>query len=528
MNESTRQTRNGPPAGEASGARPARVAGVGRAWLWALAPAAGFVAAGLWALRLGFRAVSDDDYARVLLAQRFAGAPRLDPTGSSWLPFPFWVMGGLMRALGPTLEVARGVAFGWAAASGVLLWAAGRVAGLSPAAAALGALLPLSSPALAPLAAATVPELPTAALATYGVAAACFGGSPAVVVAGGASLLAACLSRYEAWPLALYAAAVLAVREALRRVDGVAASTTRARARWGGARSAGVAALLALAGPIAWLVWNHLAHGDALSFARRVAAYHASVARPPLTLLEVLGGYPLAVVREVPGLLAAAALALACVRGARRRWAAALGAGAWQLVALSAAEVRGGAPTHHPERALVAIGCLLGLVVAGEGERAWRSRVGRPAGGRKARGGAWVAAGLALLTAAGAAWRARAGAADGGPSREEELALGRALGARVAPGERVLVAPSSYGYLAALVAFGRADDVTALVPKAVDPRSKADDPFESAASLARAAEQAKARWVLAAGGQRLVAEAAGLRGDPLSGPWWLYDAGRGL
>ena len=38
----------------------------------------------------GFRAVSDDDFARVVLAQQWAAHPTLDPTGTSWLPVPFW------------------------------------------------------------------------------------------------------------------------------------------------------------------------------------------------------------------------------------------------------------------------------------------------------------------------------------------------------------------------------------------------------------------------------------------------------
>jgi hypothetical protein len=33
--------------------------------------------------------VSDDDYARVVIAQRLSLA--LDPSGTSWLPFPFWL-----------------------------------------------------------------------------------------------------------------------------------------------------------------------------------------------------------------------------------------------------------------------------------------------------------------------------------------------------------------------------------------------------------------------------------------------------
>jgi hypothetical protein len=64
-----------------------------------------------WAVaEAGLRALSDDDYARVAIAQRFAGAARLDPSGTSWLPFPFWVMGTAMKLLDPSLDVARALA----------------------------------------------------------------------------------------------------------------------------------------------------------------------------------------------------------------------------------------------------------------------------------------------------------------------------------------------------------------------------------------------------------------------------------
>ena len=56
----------------------------------------------------GFDHVSDDDFARVTIAQAFAASPKLDPSGTSWLPFPFWLLGGALRLLGRSLEVARG------------------------------------------------------------------------------------------------------------------------------------------------------------------------------------------------------------------------------------------------------------------------------------------------------------------------------------------------------------------------------------------------------------------------------------
>ena len=69
-------------------------------------------AIGAYVLRAGFSHVSDDDYARVVIAQSFAHAPSLDPSGTSWLPFPFWLNGVAMMLLGRSLDTARAIAFG--------------------------------------------------------------------------------------------------------------------------------------------------------------------------------------------------------------------------------------------------------------------------------------------------------------------------------------------------------------------------------------------------------------------------------
>ena len=51
-------------------------------------------------LRDGFPiAVSDDDYARVVIAEQWAHAPKLDPSGTSWLPLPLWLNGSAMLGL---------------------------------------------------------------------------------------------------------------------------------------------------------------------------------------------------------------------------------------------------------------------------------------------------------------------------------------------------------------------------------------------------------------------------------------------
>src|SRR3954469_25143132 len=78
----------------------------------------------------GFRAISDDDYSRVVIAARFAHQPSLDPSGTSWLTLPFWLYGVPMAVFDDSLGTARVVAVLLGAASAVLVWASARVLGL--------------------------------------------------------------------------------------------------------------------------------------------------------------------------------------------------------------------------------------------------------------------------------------------------------------------------------------------------------------------------------------------------------------
>ena len=145
----------GREAGRANGARSARDLAV-----VVLAK----VAVSALVLAAGFRAVSDDDFSRVVLAQAWAHAPRLDPTGSSWLPVPFWLNGALFRVFGPTLDVARAIAFVLGAVSAALVYVAALWITGDRRAAVPGALLAAVFPWSACLGVATVPELPAAAL----------------------------------------------------------------------------------------------------------------------------------------------------------------------------------------------------------------------------------------------------------------------------------------------------------------------------------------------------------------------------
>jgi hypothetical protein len=218
----------------------------------------------------GFRALSDDDYARVTIAQRFAEHPKLDPSGTSWLPFPSWVMGAVMKLLDPSLDVVRAMSSALAIGATWLLFAAGRVWGFTERQAFAAALVATVLPVVTVLGSATVPELPTAALSAFALVAVTAPSdrarrsiwSPPLLA--GVAMVAATLSRYEAWPVAI----VVSVFAVLRREDDAAKSPEGDNApgetvKWRRA----AASALPLLGPAGWIVHNRFAHGDGLGLA---------------------------------------------------------------------------------------------------------------------------------------------------------------------------------------------------------------------------------------------------------------------
>jgi hypothetical protein len=325
--------------------------------LWADAAAVALLKAAVTALVLwsGFRAVSDDDYARVVIAQRFAEAPVLDPTGTSWLPLPFYVYGGVMRVLGSSLDVARGVAVALGIVSALLVFAAARWLGLGRWATLLGSALAAAFPYSAYLGAATVPEAPVAALTL--LAAATLGRGSSARLLGAAALFAATGARYEPWALAPLFAGFCLV-DARRQGDGRYL----------------LAAGLALAFPISWLLHGVFVHGDATFFVSRVAAYRAALGADVGGAFERWWRTPRAFVTGEPELaLLLFGVALPVLLRSRPtlsspwlRFCLALSA----VVALSmAADVRGTAPTHHGERALLTPWLGICLLLAAAVER---------------------------------------------------------------------------------------------------------------------------------------------------------------
>ena len=401
----------------------------------------------LLALHAGFRQISDDDYARTVIAQAFAHAPRLDPSGTSWLPLPFWLYGGAMMVFGHSLATARALAFVLGVASAAVPYLGLRSMRSPRWVAVLGAALVSLTPWSVWLGLAPVPEGWAGMLvggAFFFLAARTGRGA----LAAGGLVLVASLSRYEAWPAAAFVAVVAAlrVREAVGRV-----------------RLETLAAVgLAVLGPLAWLANNAHAHGDALHFFARVANFRrASTGDVPLEarLLE----YPLALWTDAPeivlvGLVGVLAFATKAGReaGFRSTWALPLAGAASVMAVLVYGDVRDGAPTHHPARALMPVLCVL----AGFGAAGLRA-VGRTVQGRVAHEAALVAASVFFLVFATGSAVARASSAIPGSGdaerRDAQISRGRDLAAEGA--RRLVVTPCAYEHFALIAAYGAPERV---------------------------------------------------------------------
>ncbi|MEO9234163.1 MAG: hypothetical protein ABI421_12575 [Polyangiaceae bacterium] len=295
----------------------------------------------LAALHFGFSHVSDDDYARTVISERFAIAPSFDPSGTSWLPFPFWITGSSMMAFGRSLETARNVAILMSALSCGAVYLALRAAQVARAPAIAGTVIAMSLPWSAWLGATNVPEGFTPQLMVIGMVTA---NAPTLRARslGGLALLAASLSRYEAWPIC-----------ALFFLSGL--STPIASKRF-------AAHAMPILGPLAWMTWNLHTHGSATHFLTRVAAYRDAIGASEKDFWGALLIYPRALlaIGMEPIFLGSFGLVVVCMRrDLRQRWAPPLFACMTLFAFLIYGESRGGAPTHHPERAVLAAAWVL-------------------------------------------------------------------------------------------------------------------------------------------------------------------------
>ena len=393
------------------------------------------LAIGALVLRAGFTHVSDDDYARTVIAEQFAHAPRLDPSATSWLPFPFWVEGAVMSAAGRSLDVARAVALGMGAICAAAPYLAMNAVGVPRAAALVSSGVALALPWNAWLGVATVPEGWAGALVAASVIAApCAAAGPWV----GAALLAASLSRYEAWPAC---AVVFAVA--------VARATRPSR------RSRDVAtAILAAAGPLAWMLWNRHTHGSALHFLARVSAFRHAIGAADVPVADKILGYPRDLARETPEVLGACLMGIAGAwvsRPLRARWRIPVAAALAIFAFLIVGDLRDGAPTHHPARALVALWWVsLGAGVDGA------FAVGAMACARR-RWPRWVL-GAAVSVGAVAAcsflparWSNAPGRAEG---EQRDTQITRGLDLRARKVAEASIAPCAFEHFALLAAWG--------------------------------------------------------------------------
>jgi hypothetical protein len=326
----------------------------------------------------GFDHVSDDDFARVTIAQTFAHAPKLDPSGTSWLPFPFWALGSAMMLAGRSLEVAHAFSIAIASAAAVLPYLALRRAGAGRPHALAAVGFALASPWSLWLGAATVPESMTAsAVAACAIALSARGagehrahrrtpseasapgvssrgsrgaepperdGSTSEASASGVSsrwsreaeppardggmsvpphrrshaeIVASSARRETAAVIAwslALACACLSRYEAWPAAAVIAIAA--AHRAYGESRRApwAIAAVVCVAGPIAWMWWNAHAHDGPLHFFRRVSTFKQSIGAGSTSTLEAILFFPRLLATTRPDVVFATAFALPFLR----------------------------------------------------------------------------------------------------------------------------------------------------------------------------------------------------------------------
>ncbi len=419
----------------------------------------------------GFVAISDDDFARVVIAQEFAHSPSLDPSGTSWLPIPFWIQGLPMLLFGRSFEVARVVAI----ASGIVavwwVYAAARLLGCSRAAAFAGGGLAAAFPYSAWLGVATVPELLTASAVVLGVATLVPRqdaiDSVTLRIVGAGLLTLAAGSRYEAWPVAL-GFAFLSAWDARR---------LKRRGLW-------VAAGMAASFPVAWLLHGLVRHDDLFFFVHRVADYKAALGGAAADWTSV-ADYPLAVLRHEPELVGATVLGLLLLRPSLP-WRRPVLLIALQIAFLIVGELRGGAPTHHSERAVLSVWLLSSIALGHLALVAWRER-------RLVLFGAWALI-VVVSVSCLRPWYARR---DGFADRSAELSLGRDARSRSRSNHGLVVATPDFGYFAVIAGFG-APELCRVLEKH-DPRQPETRPLSPETVLEAAREVDATQAVLSTG-----------------------------
>jgi hypothetical protein len=406
------------------------------------------LAVGGWVLWRGFTHVSDDDYARTVIAEQFAHAWRLDPSGTSWLPLPFWLEGAAMAIAGRSLGVARAVAMVLGAASVAAPYPAMRLALVPRAAAVIATGVAMLLPWNAWLDVATVPEGWAGALVA---AAAIAMGTSRMRPWAAAALLAASLSRYEAWP-ACAVMALLCAWHATRAAGSEGLTADRGGRRCTVRREI-TCALVAAAGPLVWVAWNAHAHGSPTHFLARVSAFRHAVGAADVPMRGKLLGYPSALVLETPeaavlGIAGAVAMVASAAVRARWKWPAVV---ALAIVAfLVLGDIRDGAPTHHAARALAAVWWIL----IGMGVDAVVTLIRRLAPDGPWRLAAWGGATVAAI--AWCAWLPSRWDASPGRTESErrDTQIARGLDLRARGVAHAWITPCAFEHFALIAAWG--------------------------------------------------------------------------
>jgi hypothetical protein len=383
---------------------------------------------------LGFDHVSDDDFARVTIAQTFAHAPRIDPSGTSWLPFPFWAMGSLMIVFGRSLAVARATSIALASVAACTPYLALRSSDVPRGRALLASAFAFATPWCLWSGAATVPESFTASFTAAGAIGLATTTSRRVVTLSCLALVAACLSRYESWPVAGIAAVALLVR----------AREPRAR------RAVLLGAGLCVLAPFLWMAWNAHAHDGPLHFFRRVSTFKRAIGAGSTDTASALLEYPILLVTTRPEVVIPALFVIATKlrdRALRDRWLLPLLGAASQLAFLAYGNARDGAPAHHAERALLVALMILALFVADAG----LVRLREIGGGTAKAGAACVAVAWVISSFRGSEMPGRGSSDD----RRDQIARGQAL-----RGSRSLVLqPCAFEHFALIAAYGAPENV---------------------------------------------------------------------
>jgi hypothetical protein len=404
-------------------------------------------------LQHGFRALSDDDYSRVVIAQAFAQHPSLDPSQTSWLPFPFWLYGTLTAIFGQSLIVARAVAFAIGLCSTLIIWQAARWMGLSRGTSVFGGLVAMSIPYSAWLGLATTPDVYSAALLLLGCSSLARK-QPTIRTFGATAVIIASLSRYEAWPVALLWALFTGLDAARLR-------------RW---RYAFLALLVAMA-PALWMLHGRVLHHDAFFFIKRVTDYHRALGTsvtqgcsvPALrSTFRCIADAP-----ELWSLVLVVALARlqTTVRLWQRRWTRPICGALSVMVFLSIGDWRDSTATHHAGRTLLAAWYLLSLLIAA----GFCAQVKVMTGLRRSL--LLIEALIAVLVAA-LVVRPRLDSVDAPQNRAEEVQIGLVAAAQIPPGEHLAIETRDYGYFAVQAAFARPFDVQVVNER--DPRRRTE------------------------------------------------------